>query len=109
MPEDRGPLHEAKTYAALLDDKRTVCLIPVQAGASDRDTEFLQPGQRGPNGVLAVRDVVGTSHAFEGSEFQGLARDWTSIEAFSGLVESDLVGSVFGRWVSQQTFEVGEY
>ena len=42
--------------------------LPVQAGASHRYTEFLQPGQRRPNGVLAVRDVVGTSHAIEARE-----------------------------------------
>jgi hypothetical protein len=86
-----------------------VCLIPVQAGASHRYTEFLQPGQRRPNGVLAVRDVVGTSHAIEASELQGLACDWTGVEAFAGRVESSLVGGVFGRWVSEQALEVGEY
>src|SRR6266705_2983533 len=53
------------------------------------------------NGVLAVRDVVGTSHAIEASELQGLARAWTGVEAFAGRVESSLVGSVFGRWVRE--------
>jgi hypothetical protein len=86
-----------------------VRLIPVQAGAGDRYPEFLQPGQRRPNGVLAVRDVVGTSHAIEASELQGLARDGTGVEAFAGSVESSLVGGVFGRWVSEQALEVGEY
>jgi hypothetical protein len=83
--------------------------MPVQAGASHRDTEFLQPGQRRADGVLAVRDVVGTPHAIEASELQDLARGGTGLEAFMSPVESRLMGSVFGRRVSEQALEVGEY
>src|SRR4029453_17535178 len=108
-PEDRRPLHESKTDAVLLDDQRPVCLLPVQAGARHRDTEFLQPGQRRPNGVLAVRDVVSTSHASEASEFQGLARDGTGVEAFAGPVERHLIGGVVSRWGGEQAPEVGGY
>src|SRR5207249_2118575 len=50
-----------------------------------------------------------TSHAIEASELQGLARDWTGVEAFAGRVESCLVGGVCGRWVREQALEVGEY
>src|SRR4029450_9837511 len=67
------------------------------------------PEQRPPTGLLAVRDVVGTPHAIEASELQGLARDWTGVEAFAGRVASSLVGGVFRRWVSEQALEVGEY